>query len=146
MVTEQTTNSEFSEIIQSAGESRPVMSVPPRVIASAKFIREVQRELDIVDDDRAREAADWIIDKMERFGAYTARAVFDLDGIGPQCSWCGAIWPLCGHHHQAHQPHDDDGDALDEAAGSEGTAGLPPAATPAPATDREVGSPDAGPH
>lgn len=131
-------NDEFSEIMQSMGESRPVMSVPPRVIASAKFIREVQRELDIADDDRAREAADWIIDKMERFGAYTARAVFDMDGIGPQCSWCGGIWPLCGHHHQAHQP--DEEDAPDEAAGVGGIAGLPPTATPAPATEREDGS------
>ena len=101
---------EFSEIMQSTGESRPVMSVPPRVIASAKFIREVQRELDIADDDRAREAADWIIDKMERFGAYTARRVFDLEGNGPQCSCCGGIWPLCGHHHQAFQPHDHEGE------------------------------------
>lgn len=127
---------EFSEIMQTAEDSvrpdRPVMSIPPRQVASSKFIREVKYALDIEDDDRARLVADWVIDKMERFGAATARGVFDMDGNGPQCSWCGVIWPLCGHHHQAYQS--DEGDAPDEAAGAGGIAGLPPTATPAPAT------------
>lgn len=109
---------EFSGIIEDTGQTRPVMSVPSRLIASVKFIRQVQDGLGIADDDRAREAADWVLDKMERFGAYTARPVFDMDGNGPQCSWCGAIWPLCGHHHQAYQPGEDDEQA-DGGNGSE---------------------------
>jgi hypothetical protein len=96
---------EFSEIMQTAEDSvrrdRPVMSIPPRQVASSKFIREVKHALDITDEDRARVVADWVIDKMERFGAATARGVFDMNGNGPQCSWCGVIWPLCGHHHQS---------------------------------------------
>lgn len=101
---------EFQEIMQpsdSTPERRPVMSHPPRYVASSKFIREVKHTLDIADDDRAREVADWVIDKMERFGALTAQPVFTMDGTGPVCSWCGIIWPLCGHHHQSKAIADD---------------------------------------
>ena len=52
--------------------------------------------------------ADWAADWGERLGARTARPVFDMDGSGPQCSYCGAIWPLCGHHHLSTMPTDDD--------------------------------------
>ena len=24
------------------------------------------------------------------------------DGSGPECSLCGTLWPLCGHHHMSH--------------------------------------------
>lgn len=95
------TAGEFAEIFEPFWGNRRPMSQPPRVTASMKFIREVQHALDVADDDKAREAADWIVDKMERFGARTARMVFDAEGNGPQCSWCGTIWPLCGHHHQS---------------------------------------------
>lgn len=97
---------EFHEIAVGSGKSRPVLSRPPRLIASSKFIREVRDALHIQDDDQAREAADWVLDKMERFGARTARPVFDLEGVGPQCSWCGAIWPLCGHFHLSEEDND----------------------------------------
>lgn len=110
--------SEFSEILQvaeNADPRRPLMSLPPRLVASRKFILEVRDALHIEDDDQAREAADWIIDKMERFGARTAEGVFDLQGNGPKCSWCGMIWPLCGHHHQSEVTFDDD-EPDDEAA------------------------------
>lgn len=101
---------EFEAIFEGESGSRPLMSRPPRVIASAKFIREVRDALGIEDDDRAREAADWIADKMERFGAHMARPVFyaDGDGSGPLCSWCGAAWPICGHHHLSAAIHEDD--------------------------------------
>jgi hypothetical protein len=102
---------EFAGILQYADDAqveRPVMSVPPRVVASAAFIREVRVALAIDDDDQARVVADWIVDKMERFGARSAEPVFDMKGNGPKCSWCGMIWPLCGHHHQSAVDLDDD--------------------------------------
>lgn len=95
------TNGEFTEIMEHPGDgSRPVMSRPPTHQASKKFILDVRDALEL-DDDQALKASDWIIDKMERFGAYYARPVFLMDGTGPCCSWCGTIWPLCGHHHQS---------------------------------------------
>lgn len=102
---------EFAEIMQwaeSTPPNRPVMSHPPRVVASSIFIREVKAALNIDDDDEARNAADWIVDKMERYGARAAEGVFDLKGNGPKCSWCGMIWPLCGHHHQSEVDFEDD--------------------------------------
>lgn len=101
---------EFEGIFEH-GYSRPLMSKPPRVQASKKLIQEVADALHIDDDDAAREAADWIADKMERFGARTARGVIDMDGNGPQCSWCSAIWPLCGCSHLSEV---DLGDEADE--------------------------------
>lgn len=90
---------EWQDIFISTGpETRPAMSMPPRVIATKKFIAEVADELNL-DSDTAQNAADWIADKMERFGASSAQPVFDMDGNGPSCSWCGVIWPLCGHQH-----------------------------------------------
>lgn len=85
-----------------------VVSAASAPIVESEF--EVREALHIEDDDRAREAADWIIDKMERFGARSAEGVFDLQGNGPKCSWCGMIWPLCGHHHQSEVQFDDDAD------------------------------------
>ncbi|UPK64947.1 hypothetical protein MYP14_06235 [Rhodococcus pyridinivorans] len=73
-----------------------LISGPPQVFASRDFTREVREALALT-DEQAERAADWIADKMERFGALTARPVFDLEGVGPQCSWCSMVWPLCGH-------------------------------------------------
>lgn len=82
---------EFRGIMIEQGDS-----VPPRVIASKDFVREVRDEFGLTDDDAVR-AADWVVGKMERYSAYFARPVFDMKGQGPQCSACGAFWPLCGH-------------------------------------------------
>lgn len=89
---------EWEGIFLGEGGSRPVMSMPPRMKASMKFVREVADALGL-EHDAACEAADWIVDKMERFGASTAQPVMDMEGCGPVCSWCGVLWPLCGHHH-----------------------------------------------
>lgn len=79
--------------------TRAPMSKPPHVIASASFIAEVS---DMLERDLDRhEIADWIVDKMERFGAAFAEPMFTTDGTGPICSWCKTIWPLCGHHHDS---------------------------------------------
>lgn len=56
-----------------------------------------------------RSTDDYGVTKRTRvYGASTARPVFDMDGSGTQCSYCGAIWPLCGHHHLSTMPTDDD--------------------------------------
>lgn len=92
---------DFTEIIRSTGDTRPVMSRPPKLIATKKWVRQVQ--------DAATEAggdmnalADWVLNAMEEYAAWTARPVFDMEGNGPQCSVCHQIWPLCGHHHMSH--------------------------------------------
>lgn len=85
------------------------MQRPARVIAASAFIREVA---DMLSDSGGDEAliADWVADKMERFGARTAQPCFDMDGNGPNCSWCGMVWPLCGHYHQSEMNFDGDSD------------------------------------
>lgn len=107
-------NPEFQAIMIPAPGNRPVMSKPAPYQATMKFVREVRDELEL-DDDAAVKAADWILNKMERFGANTAQPMFDMDGNGPNCSWCGMIWPLCGHHHMSSNLPDDE----DENEGSE---------------------------
>lgn len=80
---------------------RPVMTRPPRPLPTEKFIGDVRHEIpDLADlgDDIVRAVAEWAIDKMERYAAAFATPVFEVDGIGPTCSFCGVVWPLCGHH------------------------------------------------
>jgi hypothetical protein len=98
--------SEFDGIFEPTPE-RPVMRRPPKMIASKSFIREVRDMLDEADGDETK-VADWIADKMERFGARTAQPIFDMKGNGPGCSWCGTVWPLCGHHHQSEELNEDE--------------------------------------
>lgn len=104
---ETTPRSEFEGIFEPT-PSRPVMTKPPRMKASKEFVHEVAAMLGVTHSEDATEAADWIADKMERFGARTARPVFDMHGNGPQCSWCGAIWPLCGDAHLSEELDDDE--------------------------------------
>ena len=104
---------EFDEIFEPATGTRPVMSKPPKVMASRKLIRMVAAEIselggvEVVSADAYEKLADWLADKMERFGQRTAQPVFTMDGTGPCCSWCGAIWPLCGCHHNTDWCDDD---------------------------------------
>ena len=107
-MTEQVVVEREFEGIFEPGEKRPLMSKPSRVFASKKLIREVAEALNIADEDVARDTADWIADKMERFGARTARGVLDLEGNGPVCSWCSTIWPLCGCAHLSEVDFGDD--------------------------------------
>jgi len=97
---------EFHGIFLNDGTTRPLTAAPPPMKATKKLIREVQDALGIP-DERATEAADWVADKMERFGARSAQPVFDMDGQGPMCSWCGMVWPLCGHQHQSEETNDE---------------------------------------
>ena len=97
---------EFEEIFETPAASRPVMSQPPRMLPSRKLIDQVRVACDL-DDATAERVAYWAADWGERLGACTSRPVFDLDGLGPQCSWCGQVWPLCGHHHQSEEGLDE---------------------------------------
>ena len=78
------------------GEPRPLQAMPAPVQASNAFIREVEEALE---GKTPQEQANWIANKMERYAAAFAQPVFDMEGGGPVCSFCGAYWPLCGHHH-----------------------------------------------
>ena len=89
---------EFEGIFEPGDEPRPVGGRPRRKRPSAKLVHQVRVECDL-DDATAERVADWAADWGERLAASTARPVFDMNGHGPQCSWCRAIWPLCGHHH-----------------------------------------------
>jgi hypothetical protein len=102
-------NDEFTAIIINDGGTRPVMAKPHPFKATKKFIQHIQDNLGIP-DDKATEAADWVLNLMERYGANTAQPVFDMEGCGPKCSWCGMIWPLCGHHHMSSNLADDEDD------------------------------------
>ncbi|MGX9348143.1 hypothetical protein [Microbacterium sp. KNMS] len=109
---------EFDGIFEAPVGSRPVMSKPPRLIASYKLIREVRDVIGIEDDLRAREIADWLADKMERYGSRIARPVFEMDGSGPSCAWCTGMWPLCGCFHLSEMDLDDQpDDQSDDEAG-----------------------------
>ena len=90
---------EFEGIFLPTPDHAP-MSVPPRERASSKLVHQVRVACDL-DDETAERVADWAADWGERLAASAARPVFDMNGSGPRCSWCAAIWPMCGHHHQS---------------------------------------------
>ncbi|MGR4009174.1 hypothetical protein [Leucobacter sp. 1207-22] len=100
--------SEFEGILIDNSGSRPLMSKPPEFKAARIFVDRIMHEFEISDREQAERMADWIVNFTERFGARAAQPMFDLEGNGPQCSWCGAIWPMCGHHHMSEELKDDD--------------------------------------
>ncbi|WP_017791898.1 hypothetical protein [Leucobacter salsicius] len=106
--------SEFDGILIATGGSRPLMSKPPEFKAARVFVDRVMAELDVPDRERAEFMADWIVNFAERFGASAAQPMFDMEGNGPQCSWCGQIWPLCGHHHMSEEISDDEAKEHDD--------------------------------
>ena len=106
---------EFEGIYELPVTNRPVMSPPPRLLPTRKLVDQVRIACDL-DEATAERVAHWAADWGERLGARTARPVFDMEGDGPQCSWCGAIWPLCGHHHQSEEDLSDTADELDAEA------------------------------
>lgn len=99
---EQTTNEpegEFDLVWVTDVGARPVMSVPRAVKATNKVLYEVMDVTGVTDRAKATEIADWLVNKLIRYAANYAEPVFTMEGVGPVCSYCGMIWPLCGHHH-----------------------------------------------
>lgn len=86
---------------------RPITAKPLPARASRDFVREVRDALRIP-EDRAEAAADWVLGKMDRWAAAYSEPVFTMQGAGPCCSYCGVIWPLCGHHLLAFPDEPDD--------------------------------------
>lgn len=82
-----------------AYDDRPVMR-PPRVQATDQLVLETRLALDEFGGDPER-MAQWVAERIEEFGALQAQPTFDMDGCGPLCSWCGVLWPLCGHHQKS---------------------------------------------
>ena len=89
---------EFEGVFAPPVRPQRLMSMPPRMRPTEKLVDQVRVACDL-DHETAIRVAGWAADWAERLGASGAEPVFDLDGNGPKCSWCGAFWPLCGHHH-----------------------------------------------
>lgn len=89
---------DFTGAILDTGQTQPLMSRPPRRIATRKWVAQVERAVRDADGDMEA-LADWVLNAMEGYAALTARPVFETDGAGQNCSFCMGFWPLCGHHH-----------------------------------------------
>ena len=89
---------DFTGVILDTGQTRPLMSRPPRLIATRKWVAQVERAAQDADGDMEA-LADWVLNAMEGYAALTARPVFETDGTGQKCSHCMGVWPLCGHHY-----------------------------------------------
>lgn len=97
---------DYEGISHTTGEERQPMQRPGRMVATKKLMRIIQ---DAQIEHWTEEAfADWFADYLEGYGASTAEPMFTTDGEGPVCSWCGSIWPLCGHHHMSNVGSDND--------------------------------------
>ena len=75
------------------------------VEATPEFVREVSDMLRDPQDDRA--VAQWIVERIEEYGAQHARLVFSVEGNGPFCSYCGSIAAYCGHPGRAIKDDDE---------------------------------------
>lgn len=91
----------FEKYMHPTGERNSVLSKPQRVLATKKAIRDIQDATGIDDYEKATEVADWYADRLEAYGMRFARPVFEMDGSGPVCSFCGTSWPFCGCHHHS---------------------------------------------
>lgn len=90
---------DYEEILQMTGGERPVHTPPPPMVATKKLMRIIEDAQ--IEHETPEAFADWFANYLEGYGARTAEGVFTLDGCGPVCSWCGCIWPLCGHDHMS---------------------------------------------
>ena len=112
------TDYDFTAIILPTAETRPAMAKPPALQSSRKWVQQVEvavTECTRADGSLDTEAlADWTLNAMEQYGASGAEPMFTMDGHGPRCSHCGAMWPLCGHHHTSEVLDDDTEEPDDE--------------------------------
>lgn len=90
-----------------AYDTRPVMR-PPKVEATSQLVLETRIALEETGGDPER-MAQWVAERIEEFGALQSQPIFDMEGNGPICSWCGTIWPLCGHSERSEVLGDDGG-------------------------------------
>lgn len=72
------------------------------VQVTPEFVREVEWMLE--EQAGPRDIAQWIVERIEEHGAQNARPVFDMEGNGPHCSYCGTIGAICGHPERAVSP------------------------------------------
>lgn len=79
-----------------AYESPRPVGAKPRVHATDQLIYETERALEDT-QGTPEQMAQWIAERIEEYGAMQSMPVFDMEGNGPMCSWCGGIWGLCGH-------------------------------------------------
>jgi len=89
-----------------AYNDRPVLQ-PPTARATDQLVLETRVALEETGADPVR-MADWIAERIEEFGAIQAAPTFDMEGNGPMCSWCGSLWPLCGHGRRSEVLGDED--------------------------------------
>lgn len=68
----------------------------PSTTATWEYVAEVAARLNL-DRDTAERVADYVLAEVEREGTFRATLVFDAEGCGPLCSWCGALAGLCYH-------------------------------------------------
>lgn len=68
----------------------------PSTTANREYVAEVAALLNL-DRETAERVADYVLAEIEREGTFRAKAVFDMEGCGPTCSWCGSIGGLCYH-------------------------------------------------
>ena len=90
---------EMVGIILNTGRMYSAFTRPPASTATSKMVRIVRDGL--ADCDTPEQAADWVLNFAIRFAAYHAEPVFDMHGNGPVCSYCGGLWPVCGHSHMS---------------------------------------------
>lgn len=84
-------------ILPAPGEDTEI--TPRPLTATKKLMRTIA---DARETHPTEEAfADWLMNYMEGYAALYAHPSFDAsegaEGTGPQCSFCGAAWAVCGH-------------------------------------------------
>lgn len=77
-----------------------------------QFVREVVAAMEQHADD-PREMARWICERIDEYGVQMARPVFEIDGTGPDCSYCGALGAICQHPSRAGMGADFAGTAVE---------------------------------
>lgn len=65
-------------------------------VATWSYVREIQDQFDL-SRELAERIADFVVAEIEEAGGESAQLFFTEEGMGPYCSWCGALAGLCPH-------------------------------------------------